>query len=158
MLKIVLAPVPGRLLRVLLLRVLLLRLDLLEPDDRLAAIIGRDGSMVRLSRRSSSLSLELSTNQTVDLIGSSLRAAAGGGVTATNELSEPDCGSALEARLVCSSEDHSEDTVDRCGFQRPDANCGLQRPDGGPGVKSRSPTTDVVARELVDDGARIRGY
>lgn len=149
MLRIVLDPVPGRWrLRVLLLR--------FEPEERLWEKIVRVGRLVRLSRRSSSLSLEGSTSQTEDLVVSVARAAGGGGVGSAISRSESVSGS--PARLVTSSADQMEETVDRCGFQRPDAKWGLQRPDAGPGVKSRSEETDVPARELEDDGARIRGY
>lgn len=105
MFKIVLVPVPGRVLRVLLLR--------LEPDERLWAKFGRDGSLVRLSRRSSSLSLELSTSQTEDRVSSFFRAAAGGGVTSAMEPSEPSCESAWADRLASSSEDQLDETVDK---------------------------------------------
>jgi hypothetical protein len=114
------------------------------------------GSLVRLSRRSSSLSLGESTSQTEDLVVSVFRAAGGGGVGSA--MSRSESVSASPARLVNSSADQMDETVDRCGFQRPDAKWGLQRPDGGPGVKSRSDVTDVPARELEDDGTRIRGY
>jgi hypothetical protein len=147
----VLEPVPGRWrLRVLLLR--------FEPEERLWEKSGRVGSLVRLSRRSSSLSLEGSTSQTEDLVVSFARAAGGGGVGSAMSRSESVSGAGSAARLVDSSADQMEETVDRCGFQRPDAKWGLQRPDAGPGVKSRSDETDVPARELEDDGARIRGY
>lgn len=144
-----LEPVPGRWrLRVLLLR--------FEPEERLWEKIGRVGSLVRLSRRSSSLSFDGSTSQTEDLVVSVARAACGGGVGSAISRSESVSGS--PARLVNSSADQMEETVDRCGFQRPDARWGLQRPEAGPGVKSRSDGADVPARELEDDGARIRGY
>lgn len=133
-----------------------------EPEERLWEKIGRVGSLVRLSRRSSSLSLEGSTSQTEDLVVSVARAAGGGGVGSVMSRSESVSGSGFgsgsAARLVDSSADQMEETVDRCGFQRPDAKWGLQRPDAGPGVKSRSDETDLPARELEDDGARIRGY
>lgn len=141
-------PVPGRWrLRVLSLR--------FEPEERLWLWekTGRFGSLVRLSRRSSSLSLEGSTSQTEDLVVSVARAAGGGGVGAA--ISRSESVSASPASLVDSSADQMDETVERCGFQRPDAKWGLQRPDGGPGVKSRS--DDAPVREL-EDGARIRGY
>lgn len=144
-----LEPVPGRWrLRVLLL--------LFEPEERLWEKTGRVGRLVRPSRRSSSLSFEWSTSQTEDLVVSVARAAGGGGVGSAISRSESVSGS--PARLVNSSADQMEETVDRCGFQRPEARWGLQRPDAGPGEKSRSDRTDVPARELEDDGARMRGY
>lgn len=144
-----LEPVPGRWrLRVLLLR--------FEPEERLWEKIGRVGSLVRLSRRSSSLSFDGLTSQTEDLVFSVAKAACGGGVGSAISRSESVSGS--PARLVDSSADQMDETVERCGFQRPDARWGLQRPEAGPGVKSRSDGADVPARELEDDGTRIRGY
>ena len=115
MLRIVLDPVPGRWrLRVLSLR--------FEPEERLWGWekTGRLGSLVRLSRRSSSLSLlEGSTSQTEDLVVSVARAAGGGGVGAA--ISRSESVSPSPASLVDSSADQIDETVERCGFQRPDA-------------------------------------
>jgi hypothetical protein len=138
--KTVLELVPGRMT----LRMLLLRLD---PDERLCGKPLRVGRLDKLSKRSSSW--EFLTSQTVDWDDLGLRAATGGraGSESSMATSSSSTSSAVGIGLATSSSDHTEDTLDKCGFQRPDA---------GPGVKSRSEEADVSAREL-EDGARIRG-
>jgi hypothetical protein len=104
MLRMVLVPVPGRFeLRLLLLR--------FEPEDRLWEKIGRTGRFVRLSRRSSSLSFEDSTSHTEERIFSLFSAAGGGGDGSAISGSEGI--SACAERLVSSSADQIEETVDR---------------------------------------------
>lgn len=139
--------VPGRFrLRLLLLR--------FEPEERLIGKPGRGGRFVRLSRRSSS-SLSV-TGQSLELLVFELRATASGTAGSDMDISRTgvDSGSPVAARLDSSSSDQTDDTRDRCGFQRPEAGPGVK---SRVGVKSRSEETDVSAREL-DDGARMRAY
>jgi hypothetical protein len=104
MLRIVLDPVPGRCeLRLLLLR--------FEPEERLCEKIGRTGRFVRLSRRSSSLSLEDSTSQTEERVFSLFSATGGGGDSSA--ISGSEAVSAWAERLVSSSADQIDETVDR---------------------------------------------
>lgn len=118
-----------------MLRMLLLRF---EPDDRLFDMLVRVGRLARLSERSSSL--DSRTSHTEEVVLSWLNRAGSG--AAGSEAT-----SCAEGAPGNSSSDQTEDTLDRWGFQRPEA---------GPGVKSRSLDMDVSAREL-DDGARMRG-
>jgi hypothetical protein len=143
----VLEAVPGRFrLRLLLLR--------FEPEERLCGKPGRGGRFVRLSRRSSS-SLSV-IGQMLELLVFELRATASGTAGSDIDISRTgvDSGSPAAARLARSSSDQTDDTRERCGFQRPEAGPGVKSRTG---VKSRSEETDVSAREL-DDGTRIRAY
>ncbi len=144
MCQTVLELVPGRVrLRVLLLR--------FEPEDRLPGKPGRGGRLVRLSCRSSS-SVSV-TSRTLELLVweiSDVSGIVGSDISRAGVCSF----SPAAARLTRSSSDQTDETRDRCGFQRPEAGPGVKSRTG---VKSRSEDTDVSAREL-DDGARIRGY
>lgn len=120
MCQTVLEPVPGRLrLRMLLLR--------LEPEERLPGKPGRGGRLVRLSCRSSS-SLSV-TSQSLELLLVWVVKAAEGTVGSDISRAGVDSFSPAAARLARSSSDQTDDTRERCGFQRPEA---------GPGVKSRT--------------------
>lgn len=144
MCQTVLEAVPGRLrLRELLLR--------FEPEDKLPGKPGRGGRLVRLSCCSSS-SVSV-TSQTLELPVweiSDVSGIVGSDISRAGVCSF----STTTARLASSSSDQTDETRDRCGFQRPEAGPGVKSRTG---VKSRSEDTDVSAREL-DDGTRIRGY
>lgn len=119
MCQTVLEAVPGRLrLRVLLLR--------FEPEERLPGNPGRGGRLVRLSRRSSS-SVSV-TSHTLEVLVLDVKAE-GGMLGSEGSRAGVDSGSPVAERLARSSFDQTDDTRDRCGFQRPEA---------GPGVKSRT--------------------
>jgi hypothetical protein len=119
MCQTVLEAVPGRLrLRVLLLR--------FEPEERLPRNPGRGGRFVRLSKRSSS-SVSV-TSHTLEVLVLDVKAA-GGMLGSEGSRAGVESGSPVAARLARSSSDQTDDTRDRCGFQRPEA---------GPGVKSRT--------------------